>query len=86
MEEKIIRLVNIELREEEVKDIYFNKDYKFLIKYNTIYQVYYNSNCGFSTIAVYKNKDTLPLLKKGRHMFSNASFVNSLIERDLFVD
>ena len=70
---------------EDLTRIVLEKGKNFIVKYNTIYQLSYSKNAQFKAIKVYQNNDTLPLITKGRHCFGNAQFMNSLIEKELFI-
>ena len=82
------KLANIEFTEkefEELKELYFNTDKKYIVKYNTIYQLHYGENTDLYAMEIYKNYSKLPLMKKGRYIITNAKHINELLERDFLV-
>ena len=88
----MIKLCGIEFSEKELKQIesdYFNKDKRFLIRYNTIYELRYINNYGLSGRQVYKkqktNKYDVPIVKRGYFIITTPEHVNSLIEKELFI-
>ena len=83
------KLANINFTEQEfnkIKSDYFNKNEKYLIKYNTIYLINYSENAGFGARQVYKNYDRTPIIQRGRFIIVTPKFCNELIERKLFLE
>lgn len=82
------KLAGIEFNEkeyEEIKNNYFNTNKKYIIKYNTIYEIKYGENVGLYTLEIYKKyprKNEVPLMKKGRFIITSGDHVNSLLERE----
>lgn len=84
----IIKLCGIEFTKEELEQAYFEDDRKFIIKFNTIYQLLYSKNYGFHVLEVYAdhNKTKIGFVKRGRFILSKANLVNELIGKELFFD
>ena len=81
-----VKIANVEFRIEELQDLYFNQDKKFIVKHNAIFQIHYSENAGFSAIKIYKYSGNLPLVKRGRFILVNAKKVNDLLGKELLVD
>ena len=73
MENKIIKLGTVDFFENEIMDLYFNQDKKFITTFRKIYQVHYSNNMGFYASLIYtQEKNKLPLMKK-RSFYDNKS-------------
>lgn len=82
--ENIKILAGIKFSNEEYENIkkrFFNSDEKYIIRYKTIYQLFYSENVGlYSQKIYYKGKsESLGLTRKGRHVFTNAKYINDLL-------
>lgn len=73
MDNKIIKLGNVEFYKDDIEDFYFNQDKKFITTFRKIYQVHYSNNMGFYASLIYtQEKNKLPLMKK-RSFYDNKS-------------
>lgn len=81
------KIAGIDFTNKEVKELenkYFNSNDKYIIKYNTIYQLRYSKNIGLYSLEIYTNyKSKLPLIKRGRFIVTNAKHINDLLEFEL---
>jgi hypothetical protein len=70
---------------EVIKKRFFTTKEHYIIRYDTIYQLFYSVNAGLYAQKIYtKQKGKgVGLTKKGFHMFSDAAFVNKLLDFQL---
>jgi hypothetical protein len=79
-------LAGIKFNEKEIEEIkrnFVNKKEEYIVKYDTIYQLFYSQNAGLYTQKIYsKNitKNSVGFTRRGRFMFANAKFVNRLVD------
>ena len=81
----IFKVANIQYTFKELKNKFFDENYKYIVKYKSIFQVFYSVNAGFYANEVYynhKNNDCGYTLK-GRHIWSDESFINKLVGFEL---
>jgi hypothetical protein len=67
---------------EKIKKDFFNNDKHYIIKYSTIYQLFYSVNAGLYTQKIYSkkiNKNEVGFSRRGRFYIENANFVNSIV-------
>lgn len=66
---------------EEIKRNFFNRNDKYLVKYDTIYQLFYSLNAGLYAQKIYtKPKNSgVGFMRRGRHMFTDGKDVNALV-------
>lgn len=86
----IEKLQGIEFTRSEL-DNYYNTNRIFVIKYRTVYQLFYTTNYNgyYLTPIYYKqkmDKYDLPLTKRGRFVVFNAKETNRLLGFDLVRD
>jgi hypothetical protein len=81
----IVKVANIQYTFKELKDIYFNSDNHYIVKYKSIYQVFYSVNAGFYANEIYYNHsdNNLGYTLKGRHIFTDSNFINKLVGFEL---
>jgi hypothetical protein len=82
--DNIIKIAGINLDAEEVKKEFFNKDNQYIVRYKTIYQVFYSQNAGFYSNAIYYNhSNDVGYTLKGRFIWADATFINKLVGFEL---
>ena len=98
MNKEIIKIAGIEFTKEEIKKLkeeYFDKNKKYIVKYKTIYELVYheprfdkNNEGYFGAREVYKkyDKNAVGYTKRGRFVIWDAKSVNELIGRKFFVE
>jgi hypothetical protein len=81
MNKKIVGIQFSDREYEEIKRNFVNKKEEYIIKYDTIYQLFYSVNAGLYAQKIYKKdtKNSVGFTKRGRFMFANAKFVNRLL-------
>ena len=76
----IVKVANIKYTFKELKKIYFEDNNQYIVKYKSIYQIFYSQNAGFYANEIYYNhKNDVGYTLKGRHIFSDANFINKLV-------
>ena len=98
MNKEIIKIAGIEFTKEEIKKLkeeYYDKNKKYIIKYKTIYELVYNEprfdklNEGYFGARLVYRKDKssrIGFVKRGRFVIWDAEGVNRLIGKNIFVE
>ncbi|MCK9319728.1 hypothetical protein [Methanoculleus sp.] len=81
------KLAGINFTDKEMEEIKenFSKGDKFIVRYKTVYQIFYSQNAGLYAHSIYTlyNDNAIGYTKKGRFVITNANFVNRLIGFEL---
>ena len=81
----IFRVAGVMYSFKELKKEFFDNNNQYIIKYKSIYQVFYSVNAGFYTNEIYYNYNALDVgyTLKGRHIWADHDFVNKLVGFEL---
>ena len=78
-DDMIIKVAGLKMEVKEAKKEFFENNNHYIIRYKTIYQVFYSVNAGFYANEIYYNSDAgVGYTLKGRYIWSDASFINRL--------
>ncbi len=76
----IVKIANLKYTFKEIKKEFFDNNNHYIIKYKTVYQIFYSQNAGFYANEIYYNRNSgSGYTLSGRHIFTNAEFANRLI-------
>lgn len=86
--ENIRKLANIKftIKEyEEIKKEFFNSNKRYIIKYKTIYQLFFSPNAGLYSQKIYTNETMKDMgyTRKGRFVIVDGELVNKLVGFEL---
>jgi hypothetical protein len=82
------KLAGMTFNEKEYNEIfnnYFKNNEHYIIRYKTIYQMFYSSNVGLYAQMIYQapTDKNIGYTLKGRFIFANANFINKLVGFEL---
>ena len=81
----IMKVANIKYTFKDVKHEYFNNNNHYIVKYKSIYQIFYSENAGFYANEIYynHNNNAVGYTLSGRHIWADSDFINKLVGFEL---
>jgi hypothetical protein len=76
----IIKLGGIKIPFYEIEKEFFNNNNQYIVKYKTVYQVFYGVNVGmYAEPLHYNHNNGVGYTLKGRYIWADAQFINRLV-------